>query len=268
MIENHLPEDGTIEDLLISVARCPEIMKAAINFRHPCHKVVCFQKHVSFRHFQLPEPWNGHIEKAPLLFISSNPGYAELERVPTRDEFSWTDDRVSDFFINRFGGGKEEWVVNGKRALQADGTHAGGNVFWPRTRLIAADLLENPAAILGEDFAITEVVHCKSREAEGVPEAGDRCTSLHLDRILDVSPAKVLVVFGALAKPIFQNKYPETRDAKNKLETKDTTELIRPLQIAGKLRYVIFHRHPSANIRYFRDYLTPEGLAMVRTFLS
>jgi hypothetical protein len=62
----------------------------------PCHKIVRLQTSASF---QLPEPWSGQIDVAPILFISSSPSIDELELYPDQ---SWDSDRTADFFYNRF----------------------------------------------------------------------------------------------------------------------------------------------------------------------
>jgi hypothetical protein len=49
----------------------------------------------------------------------------------------------------------------------------------------------------GRDYAMTEIVHCRSWDEIGVDRARDRCADLYLDRILQVSPAKVIVGLGA-----------------------------------------------------------------------
>jgi hypothetical protein len=43
---------------------------------------------------------------------------------------------------------------------------------------------------------MTEIVHCRSWDEIGVDKARDRCADLYLDRILQVSPAKVIVGLG------------------------------------------------------------------------
>lgn len=198
---------SSTEELLLSVARCTEITRAVEDPVHPCHKVVSVQNQSSLRGFQLPEPWNGSIDQAPLLFVSSNPSYAPHEMYPNGDEQDWPDDLVVDFFINRFGGGQREWIRNGNRAQRIDGTYPGRTVFWPRTKSIAADLFGRNV-IAGKDYAITEVVHCKSLNATGVSEAGRHCMTLHLGRVLSIAPANVIVVFGDKAKPISRRCFP------------------------------------------------------------
>ena len=63
--------------LLTNIARCPITHQIIQNPEKskslPCYKVVKSQPIKSYENFQLPEPWGGHIDKAPILFLSSNP---------------------------------------------------------------------------------------------------------------------------------------------------------------------------------------------------
>ena len=54
-------------ELLLAITRCPELGKARADSRHPCRSVVCAQ---GSDDYHVPEPWQGHIETAPILFIS------------------------------------------------------------------------------------------------------------------------------------------------------------------------------------------------------
>jgi hypothetical protein len=49
-----------------------------------------------------------------------------------------------------------------------------GTRFWFAARARASELLER-SAVAGHDFALTEVVHCKSAAGSGVAEAYPTC---------------------------------------------------------------------------------------------
>lgn len=66
----------TKEELILSIARCEEIETATTNEQHPCYDMVNVQ---TTKEFHLPEPFNGNIETAEILFIGSNPNYDENE---------------------------------------------------------------------------------------------------------------------------------------------------------------------------------------------
>jgi hypothetical protein len=91
--------------------------------------------------FHLPEPWNGALDRAPILFHSSNPAFGPDEDYPTGDRTAWSDARIVDFFEHRFGGGNEEWTHGGPR--QRDRTFAAKKdaAFWNQLGGKARDIL-------------------------------------------------------------------------------------------------------------------------------
>ena len=82
---------------------------------------------------------------------------------------------------------------DGLYTRQKDGSFSRNWVrFWAAARSRAAELLEKERASItpGLDFALTEVVHCKSRNEVGVKEAQEFCSKRYLYRILSVSVSK------------------------------------------------------------------------------
>jgi len=77
--------------------------------------------------------------------------------------------------------------------------------FWASIRRRAAEIWNLPHEQIrpGLDFAITEVVHCKSRQEEGVSQALDTCKKLHWDDTLRLASAKLIVVLGKVARDSF-----------------------------------------------------------------
>ncbi len=186
--------------LLVDIAHCPvasSIRCGKSNGGHPCHVVVTTQRKESF---QLPEPWSGRLDTAPIVFISSNPSINRSEACP---DDSWTLSRTTDFFHNRFSP-SAPWVKDGLYVLQRDGHSYSGDWvrFWASARSRSCEILGKTKSEIkpGIDFALTEVVHCKSLKEEGVKQAQDFCSKLYLGRILSVSSARILVVLGAQAK--------------------------------------------------------------------
>lgn len=180
------------KELLLSIAHCFEVERvlSSKDLVHPCSKIVLSQG----SSFQLPEPWNGDLVFAPILFISSNPSINEEEEYPDQ---SWDDGKVVDFFKNRF----QEEQTNDRRIRLKSGNYSTKVPFWNELRNRTAEVFEcDPeAVILGRDFAITEVVHCKSPKNKGVEESLDHCSQKYLKKILEVSGAKLLVVLGKFA---------------------------------------------------------------------
>jgi hypothetical protein len=188
--------------LIGEIAQCPivtAIRSGAYDSTHPCHTIVRSQRGSLF---QIPEPWSGRLDVAPILFISSNPSIDDFEKYPDQ---SWNPDQAKSFFHDRFSA-NAPWVRDGLYTLQRDSSYSLKWVrFWASARSRTSEILgKNKCEIKpGLDFALTEVVHCKSRGEEGVGEAREFCSERYLSRTLSASAAKVLVVFGESAKKAF-----------------------------------------------------------------
>jgi hypothetical protein len=193
------------EALMIAIARCPLV---EAQFRDPslsqrCTGVIKAQAPLLRETHQVPEPWSGRLDSAPVLFFGSNPSINPVEVFPTE---TWADDDVADFFANRFGGGRREWVKK-LRVLRHDGTHGPPTEwvrFWAACRGRATELLGRQA-IDGVDYAIAEAVHCKSKGERVVAEAVTKdaartCADRYLRAVVDLSPARVIVSFGGISE--------------------------------------------------------------------
>ena len=121
MIESRGPEN--LQQLLDQIAHCP-IAAACLagDHGHPCYPIVASQA-AAAGSFQVPEPWSGHLESAPILFLSSNPSLGTDELYPTA---SWPAARVADFFVARFEQREQPWVDTHMRALRMDGAPRTG----------------------------------------------------------------------------------------------------------------------------------------------
>jgi hypothetical protein len=170
---------STTSDLLLEIGRCPNVPSSLDRLKpgHPCAIVVSAQG-LPADEMHVPEPWSGHIESAPLLFVSWNPSWNPRERFPTR---SWADDAIVDFFQTRF-------------------THTDqASQTWREMRGIAEHLLgRRPTP--GVDYCVTDAVRCKSQRGRGAREALAECAGRYLRRTLDVSGARVIVALGRDAR--------------------------------------------------------------------
>jgi len=81
--------------------------------------------------------------------------------------------------------------------------------YWIAIRARAAELLEKQTSqvVAGTDYALTEVVRCKSQGEEGVAEARATCVREYLEPTLAASAASVIVVLGAQAKRAVCDRY-------------------------------------------------------------
>lgn len=165
----------------MEIARCPlvELNVAAERLTHPCREVVLHQWPDASageqqgdwkrkdaqdlpveargerwgREHHVPEPWLGHIEQAPLLFLSSNPSLASyrtseppikfaeplqqlgdhtvIEHTALRHGLAapkpqWTDAEI----IDRYESGFDVWITDGVRATTEDGSRGPGSPYW------------------------------------------------------------------------------------------------------------------------------------------
>ena len=243
------------DDLLLEIAHCPIVDHCLTpeGAAHPCATIVRNQSGSGCA-FQEPEPWSGHLDGAVILFVSSNPSWSCEEEYPYS---TWSNERVLDYFNNRFGGEKE-WIRDGVRALKTDGTYwPTGTAFWQAVRNRAWEIVERQP-IPAIDYALTEVVHCKSEREIGVAEALGPCADRYLRRTLELSAAQVLVVLGERAKEaicrIYQIAWPAAGTVAG------------PMQMGEQERLVTFLPHPNARMRRtFTQW--PDTLKQIQDFL-
>jgi len=249
-----------MEKLIRSVIDCPNIRKCLNNneaLNHPCSKIVNSQQAKSFDEYQLPEPFNGNIEEAPILFISSNPSIDRFEEYPM---IKWSIEEINDFFINRF---KNKWVKNQLYTLNITGEYNKKWVrFWAGIRKRTSELLDKKDIQLGRDCAFLEVVRCKSIGESGVIEAMDECVKLHFQNAIGHSNAKVIIGMGKCAEQILCKLYNITFDTEN-------IGKIHKININDIERYLVFMPHTnSRRERTFESILTQIDLITLRKFLS
>ena len=220
--------------LLVRITRCP-IAERCLDGEHlPCSAIVGSQ-HATPDGFQVPEPWSGDITRAAVLFVSSNPSIDSAEAYPTRN---WDDERRADFFAGRFDRRAVPWVDHRMRPLLATMPPAHrdkGTRFWFAARTRATELLERPA-VAGTDFALTEVVHCKSPAEFGVAEAYATCVQAWLRPVLRAAAAPVIVLFGTHAKRAFRELF----------DIRPGSPMAGPCDIEGDSRIVLQLPHPNA----------------------
>ncbi len=191
-------------DFLLTIARCSLVEDQFLNpsLAQPCRGVITAQAPLQRDSHQVPEPWSGRLESASVLFFGSNPSINPVEVFPTE---TWSDDDIVDFFGNRFGGGRQEWVKR-LHVLRNDGTHGPAKKwvrFWAACRGRATELLGRQA-VDGVDFAIAEAVHCKSKGEQDAGEAVTElaaltCADRYIRAVVDLSPARAIVSFGGIA---------------------------------------------------------------------
>jgi uracil-DNA glycosylase len=216
-----------------SIARCPNVntcLNAQKSF-HPCGAIVLSQSdrcEGNYELFQVPEPWVGQIDVAPILFVSSNPSIGEDDHSSGNSP----GDRVWESHHLAFGGGSRPYIIDGVWTTNAEGAKLKRVPYWSWVRNRAQELIPDRAVVPGIDYALTEIVHCKSTDEVGVPEAAQTCAELHFDKLMSVSAAKVVVVVGRIAK-------------KHILGDIAPTKLLER-EMGGKPRVLTFLWHPAS----------------------
>jgi hypothetical protein len=178
--------------LLERIVRCDEIAKAGPGSGHDCEEIVSVQHCLGGgESYQVPEPWRGDIRRAPLLFVSSNPSIELLDDAP------WSHQKIEEI-TNYYS--RHSISDRFPKARLRYGDEASGPVpFWRSVNEIAKELYGTDV-VAGRDFAITEVVHCKSRKEYGVKYAKKTCADKFLADVLDYSGAVVVVTLGPFAE--------------------------------------------------------------------
>lgn len=239
-------------NLLLAITRCPVAEATLRGGRSRARADIVGVQGVGLEEFQIPEPWSGHLATAPVLFLGSNPGYAVSEEYPRR---SWSDEEIVDFFENRFGGGRREWVKAGRYTLLQTGEHKERWVrYWAAVRRRAGELLGRDATP-GVDYAISEVVHCKSAHERGVGSALEECVPRYLECLISASGARVVVCLGRVAD----------RAVREKWGIADGVAVHGPVEVGGRPRLFAFLPHPNARgERSFAACVSGEDLGRLR----
>ena len=229
--------DGDLERLALEIARCPIIDAVLRGEPSPCREVVGFQKRNAADRW-VAEPWSGHLDIAPILFVSSNPSSGNPDEHPVAGDLtaSSTDNAILNTFDKAFEPGPWFGIHDGTHLRAPDGTPGKYISYWGSCKSRASELVGRPARP-GLDYALTEVVHCGSQHEIGVWPAASVCVPRYLERILIRSPAAVVVVVGSVARGITRTLVPALAG---------DSPYVGPVIWAGRNRHVLFVPHPNA----------------------
>lgn len=184
----------------------------APNTNSVCNPLYRSQSCSTLQDFQIPEPWNGDIINAPILFVGLNPGFTKDELYPKVGNTYWSQSngaidiaKVEDFFENRFNGFYVKHS-NGRRfrimTTSLQEKIIRGRTFWGYIKSVADKILNTSNSNPGVDFAITEIVHCKSKNIACIPaKCYEECLNKHFDNILSIAQnLKFIVIIGQPAR--------------------------------------------------------------------
>ncbi len=218
--------------LILKIARCQNFLQE----NPECLPILEHQRNKDLKERQIPEPWNGDIVNAKVLFVSSNPSIDEDEFFPT---LSWKDDDIVNFFTNRFSP-EFGFVSEDLRVKLKNGKYVNRPVkFWVFVRKEAAKLLnkDQQEIDLRKDVCIMEIVRCKSKGQKGLRASVIKtCSEKWLEETLKLAGASVIVVVGKVATNVFNNMF-NLNLSFGGYEIKN---------ICGKKRFLISVIHPSA----------------------
>jgi hypothetical protein len=108
--------ESDADSLLTRITRCPVAEHCRAGEHLACSAIVNSQDATGPGDFQVPEPWSGHISRAPILFVSSNPSIDRSEAYPTAE---WGDRQRIDFYAGRFDQRPRPWIDQRMRPLLA-----------------------------------------------------------------------------------------------------------------------------------------------------
>ena len=221
-----------VNKLALEIASCCEVPEALKDSSHPCHDVVGWQSkqwsspilQIENSQMHRPEAWTGDIVNAPILFLSSNPSFNRKENYPNWNNNEWPIEKISDFAVNRFtsnidrGYGASDKLSKDEidRTIERNGQLSGKVKYWGWARKMVSFIYDKNIEEVSahSDYAMTEIVHCKSKKEKGVKQARVICKDKYLERILAISNAKLIIVDGKHAckdmKALFPDKFPKT----------------------------------------------------------
>ena len=243
------------ELLLREICWCPNIAKAQQNSNHPCYEIVNLQDPDSDE-FQIPEPWSGDLTNARLLCIASNPSINPEEYYPSRH---WSDTDKVDFFRNRFSP-SSRWTDRRKVLLSDGESYTKRPVsYWSKVHAQARRAYGRTVS-MGSDYAITEVVHCKSKKELNVETCRETCWNLWMPSILRVSKANVLMLLGKHATDWFESSYCSFNGSR----------VIEDIHVCGKIRTIVTLPHPTSwePLKKMDELLTTEEMEIIRKRLT
>ena len=107
-----------------------------------------------------------------------------------------------------------------------------------------------------ENYALTEVVKCKSKAEAGVPKASTKCIDQWMQKVLEISSANLVVIIGAPARDNFAHKISDIgiefgTNPRGYKELGQQGRALRDIKISnfgGQRRVYIFNWHPTSMI--------------------
>jgi len=244
------PEDALV-GLARDISRCPVVEDVLDHKPSPCTELVSRRGDDRESHWYVPEPWAGHIDTAPILFVGPNPGPQDKDRPFDADRHMSRQDTDEDLLAaanGAFDDRRYPGIANGECSRDRKGNLlSNAGYYWSWTRDRSGELLGRPP-VPGQDYALTEIVHCgcPGRNDPIVRRAAPICVGRYLTRVVDASPAGIIVLAGNIARDFFRCEF-ESQFTGDIVPVPDRSDLWvwRQGELRGVLRYVITLPHPN-----------------------
>jgi uracil-DNA glycosylase len=247
------------QDLLLKIARCDNFSayKKDTKINSSCKEILSCQSAKLTVDRQLPVPWVGDIEKAPIIFISSNPALKENECVALD---SWPDKDIIDIHVNAFEPNTNiHWTKDGNkiRKYPLDPEDYLNVPFWTYIWKTTGEILGIDAqkVIPGRSSVLSEIVHCKSNNQFGVNGAKKVCMDKYLEPMLYLSSASIIVLLGAHSTEIISERYGLNIILATKIHSTETH--IAEREIAGRRRLIVALPHNNYHGKKGLTWLKP-----------
>ena len=192
--------------LCLGIARDKDFLNAFEDAASPYHTITKKVQN-GFAEKQLPEPWNGHLSSAKIMFISSNPSFDKDESFPNEH---WSDNDICDFFHNRF---RRQGTPGHTRYWQ----YLRKWTNWINARLQPDQEVDYLFKDLDEHIVSTEIVHAKSKGQKGVPQCIEIEFDKWMSRIISLFNGSVIVVVGGKAGEYLQKIKDIAKQHNNKI---------------------------------------------------
>jgi len=137
-----------LKDVFDRIVNCRNINRAWESEAHPCHNIVNYQKSqlpgLTLEKFQIPEPWNGAVLDAPIIFVGINPSYTKDELHP---DSTWPEEEKYIFFAKRFDSKYTDKNM-GPRLQSSDNApkYRKASKYWINLRSLSGQMLVNVSA--------------------------------------------------------------------------------------------------------------------------
>ncbi len=276
--------------LAIEISHCDEIPLALKKFRHPCHLVASSQNPAEPGGRQLADAWSGGLATGRVLFISPS---AAINEDPSkkREDFptqSWSLERAGEYFTHKFDQSRQPIICTFRHPTKPDfltrsldGRYRGGVGGSHRQQKSALGIHERAVELLGDhadpqlDYAVTDIVHCKSTKGAGALQASTHCLNKWMDRTLELSPANLIVVLGAKSRSWFALRWlmNAPKDFGYSVGYEELSPIARAKRdmfvekCGDRNRVVLFNGHPTfKGLRVLQDVYGKKVLGLLQEF--